>query len=182
LRKPWRDTRAQLHVEEPDAHGSDENRVLALGGSTAPFARPLQQLRERDPSTSSRVLVIESDPGYGDLISDALSRAGYSPTLVRSPREAVERMKVSQQDVALIDLADQAKEGVTLALELRRSRADVGLVFMSQSRLGVIESVALYEAGADELIEKPFDPTIFLMQIRAVVRRLSWAEATASTV
>jgi len=153
---------------------------LPRGRVTATEAQPVLQTLQKELPTPTRILVIDSDPGYGDPICDALRRAGHLPTLTRSPREAVERMKVEQHDVALIDTAARAQDGIALAVELRGIRADMGLVFMSPSRLGVMESVALYEAGADELIEKPFHPTVFLMRMQAVVRRLSWAGSTRS--
>ncbi len=76
-----------------------------------------------------RVLVIEPDPAYGELIVDSLARASYLPTLALSAAEGVKRMRLAAHQLVIIDAAGHVERAIKAAQQLRQLRSDIGLIF-----------------------------------------------------
>jgi CheY-like chemotaxis protein len=68
----------------------------------------------------ARVLVVDDDPGIGQMLSRALSRHGFRVEAVTSAEEALERAAAGPLDAALVDLVMPGRDGADLAQQLRR--------------------------------------------------------------
>lgn len=127
---------------------------------------------------SHRILIIEEDHGYAELIRDILSSVGYKPTLAATAAEGLARLAQEPHQLAVLEVGEPISEGIHLARQIRRRDKDIGLTFTSQRPLGVTETASIYEAGADELVVKPFHPAVFAMRVTAVLRRVQSTRGT----
>ena len=69
---------------------------------------------------SARVLVVDDDPGIGQMLTRSLTRHGFQVEAVTSAEEALARAEATSWDAALVDLVMPGRDGADLAEELRR--------------------------------------------------------------
>ncbi len=67
-----------------------------------------------------RILVVDDDPGIGQMLTKALARHGFVVDAATSADEALERCETSSYDAALVDLVMPGRDGKDLADTLRR--------------------------------------------------------------
>jgi DNA-binding response OmpR family regulator len=124
------------------------------------------------PVGEGRILVIDSDAEYAEMMCTALRRDASEVAVANSVRTAVGHLRGSAPGVVIIDYG---LEGSPTPLEfadaLRRVQPEIGLVFTSEARLSVVDVLACFRAGGDEYIEKPFHPIEFAARVSAVARR-----------
>lgn len=69
---------------------------------------------------TSRILVVDDDPGIGTMLTRALSRHGYEVEATTSADEALEMVESASYDAAVVDLVMPERDGADLAGTLRR--------------------------------------------------------------
>ena len=67
-----------------------------------------------------RILVVDDDPGIGQMLSRALARHGYQVDAATSADEALEKSETATYHAALVDLVMPGRDGKDLADTLRR--------------------------------------------------------------
>ncbi len=67
-----------------------------------------------------RILVVDDDPGVGQMLTRALARHGFQVDAVTSAEEALQRTENGSYDAALVDLVMPGRDGADLANSLRR--------------------------------------------------------------
>jgi CheY-like chemotaxis protein len=67
-----------------------------------------------------RILVVDDDPGVGQMLTKALARHGFLVDAATSADEALEKSEMSSYDAALVDLVMPGRDGKDLADTLRR--------------------------------------------------------------
>ncbi len=129
-------------------------------------------LRHRNDH-GTRVLVIDPDREYGELISATLVREQYDVRVSTSIASALGQLRERSSQAVILDHAVEGRpSALDFANALRRVEPDMGLIFTSPSRLPVAEIVRCFEAGADEYVEKPFHPAELAARLGAVTRRI----------
>ena len=68
----------------------------------------------------SRILVVDDDPGIGQMLTRALARHGFEVDATTSADEAIEKAESGSYDAALVDLVMPEHNGADLADALRR--------------------------------------------------------------
>jgi CheY-like chemotaxis protein len=69
---------------------------------------------------SPHILVVDDDPGIGQMLTKALARHGFKVDATTSADEALERAESTSYDAALVDLVMPGRNGADLAETLRR--------------------------------------------------------------
>ena len=69
---------------------------------------------------TARILVVDDDPGIGQMLTRALGRHGYEVNATTSADEALEMVESASYDAALVDLVMPERDGADLAGTLRR--------------------------------------------------------------
>lgn len=115
----------------------------------------------------SRILVVEDDSGYRQLLSEELEEVGY--LLVGADDAAAARQILATQSVALV-LSDLRLPGEDGHAVLQATRAVTPMPgFIMLTGFGTIsEAVAALKAGADDFLTKPVD----LEHLRLAVARV----------
>ena len=126
--------------------------------------------RAQRPSVNRpRILVVDDDPQTLRYVRDALSRAGYSPTVTADPREVPRLMEEEEPELMLLDLILPGTDGIVLMKSIREM-ADVPVIFISA--YGQDQAIArAFEMGAADYVVKPFSPTELVARIQAALRR-----------
>ncbi len=140
--------------------------------------RPLSESHARSFTTqldgSPQVLVLDYDREYAEIIGDTLSRDRRSVRVAPSGKVALEWLRQSDHQLLIVDY-DPTDEPSAFELIriVRHLQPEIGVIVTSQRRLSVADTVACFDAGADEFIEKPFHPAEFAARARAILRRVN---------
>lgn len=135
-----------------------------------------------------KILIIEDDRVLSEELSRLLGSAGYDAARITEFRDVTAQMHKADADLILLDINLPGIGGETLLQEFRRKSNTP--VIMLTSRTGEIDEVLSMSCGADDYITKPYNPTILLLRISAVLKRIGsagntmqqYGEITVSTV
>ena len=114
-------------------------------------------------------MIIEDETTLRDELSVLLKNAGYEPIAVTDYSNVSEQMKSANSDLILLDINLPNVNGETLLQDFRKSNDTP--VIMLTSRTTEIDEVLSMSYGADDYITKPYNPTILLLRISAVLKR-----------
>ena len=116
-----------------------------------------------------RIMIIEDETILRDELSVLLKNAGYEPIAVTDYSNVSEQMKSANSDLILLDINLPNVNGETLLQDFRKS-SDTPVIMLT-SRTTEIDEVLSMSYGADDYITKPYNPTILLLRISAVLKR-----------
>ena len=114
-------------------------------------------------------MIIEDETALREELSVLLKNAGYKPIAVTDYSNVSEQMKSANSDLILLDINLPNVNGETLLQDFRKS-SDTPVIMLT-SRTTEIDEVLSMSYGADDYITKPYNPTILLLRISAVLKR-----------
>ncbi len=119
-----------------------------------------------------RILLAEDDNNLGVLLRDYLNAKNYKTTLCVNGVIALEAFKSDSFSLCIIDIMMPEMDGLTLAKEIRLSKEEVPIIFLTakNQKEDIIEG---FKTGADDYITKPFSMEELLYRIEAIIRRTS---------
>jgi DNA-binding response OmpR family regulator len=112
------------------------------------------------------ILIIQDSPSVNAMLRFRLERAGFAIDTAETGEEGIERTKISQYHLILLDYNLPGINGsqVCQVLKKREDTKDIPILFISakdEDKLSQITS----EAGADGYIGLPFEGKKFLEKI-----------------
>ena len=116
-----------------------------------------------------KILIIEDEIALREEVSVLLANAGYETAQVTEFTNVGEQMKKAAADLILLDINLPGISGQTLLQEFRKV-SDTPVIMLT-SRAGEIDEVLSMSYGADDYVTKPYNPTILLLRISAVLKR-----------
>ena len=123
----------------------------------------------------SAVLVVEDEKHLADGLRFNLEAEGYTVNTVNDGEAALSLLVNEQQryDALVLDVMLPGKDGFTVASELRAADHFVPILMLTAR--GRPEDVLRgFEAGADDYLAKPFELTVLLARLNALLRRREW--------
>lgn len=121
-----------------------------------------------------RVLIADDDEICLELLRSTLVKAGYQVETATDGRQALEILRTGSYRLVISDWEMPGINGIELCRRIR-TRHSGGYVYiiLVTTREGVSNAVEGLNAGADDFISKPFDPTELCVRVRAGERILS---------
>ena len=123
----------------------------------------------------SAVLVVEDEQHLADGLRFNLEAEGYTVNTVGDGESALALLVDEKQryDVLVLDVMLPGKNGFAVASELRAADQFVPILMLTAR--GRPEDVLRgFEAGADDYLAKPFDLSVLLVRLKALLRRREW--------
>ena len=116
-----------------------------------------------------RILLVEDDAALADAITQVLTAWGHEVQKVRDFRHVTEEFAEWKPQIVLMDLMLPFFNGHHWTQELRRITS-VPIVYLSSAsdNLNIVMAMNL---GADDFISKPFDGSVLMAKIQALLRR-----------
>ena len=123
-----------------------------------------------------KVLLAEDDRDLGMILKAFLDANGFPTTFCTNGKEALEALNVSSYDFCLFDVTMPVMDGFELARQVKSSRPDMPLVFLTarNDQEDVLEGFSI---GADDYITKPFSMDELLARVKAISRRCAHTAA-----
>lgn len=123
----------------------------------------------------SSVLVVEDEQHLADGLRFNLEAEGYTVDTVSNGEAALSLLLEREQpfDAVVLDVMLPGKDGFTVASELRASGQFVP-VLMLTARGRPDDVLRGFESGADDYLPKPFELSVFMARLNALLRRREW--------
>lgn len=119
---------------------------------------------------ASRILLFDSDAAAGEAIRTSLSARGYSVTLTGDADEAF--AQAPEHQLAIIDIGSGPLSAVDVCREIRATPALASVPVMCVSASDDVEERILFlEAGADDVMARPFDARELEARVEALLLR-----------
>src|SRR5450759_3779612 len=119
---------------------------------------------------SSTILVLETSAEAAATIEGPLTRIGYQVTTTADPDDAVRR--AADYALVIVDVSSGPASGVDVCREIRGTAALSAIPVLCMSQTDDVEERVRYlEAGADDVVAKPFDPRELEARVEALLSR-----------
>ena len=119
--------------------------------------------------TKMKILIIEDDESVKKELKELLNNAGYEALILEDYDNMLENILKIQPNLILLDINIPSMNGEVLLKNLRKV-SNIPVIMVT-SRVGEIDEVLSMSYGADDYITKPYNPTILLLRIGAVLKR-----------
>lgn len=116
------------------------------------------------------ILLVDDEAAITDNLAPFLNRAGFQVSTAANGAEALELIATSEVDLIVSDVLMPKMDGRELLRTLRRDDNWIPVILLTQVGEAFERAMAL-EEGADDYINKPFEPHELVARIRAVLRR-----------
>jgi DNA-binding response OmpR family regulator len=133
----------------------------------------------RFPTVATRILLADDDDAITSELAPLLRRAGFEVSIAEDGDAALRLAGQIRPDCIVLDVLMPACDGREVCRRLRASGDSTPVVMLTQVGASGERAMAL-EEGADDYLNKPFDPSELIARIRAVVRRTSNRAHTGS--
>lgn len=120
---------------------------------------------------NKKILIVEDDSSMQEELKDLLENAFYDALILNDFLHAKEYILKTNPDLVLLDVNIPYLNGELLLKELRKE-SSVPVIILT-SRASEIDEVLSISYGADDFITKPYNPTILLLRIQNVFKRVN---------
>lgn len=123
-----------------------------------------------------KILIVEDDFSISKELKELLDNSGYETSILENFQDAKNEILKLMPDLILLDINIPYTNGENLLKELRKE-TDIPVIMVT-SRNNETDEVLSMSYGADDYITKPYNPTILLLRIGAILRRTEQAGDT----
>ena len=116
-----------------------------------------------------KIMIVEDDKTIADELFYLLNNADYESVILKDFKNAKEEILNSNSDLVLLDINIPYLNGELLLREIRKESHIP--VIMVTSKSNESDEVISYSYGADDYVNKPYNPTILLLKINALLKR-----------
>lgn len=120
---------------------------------------------------SRNVLIIEDNPGIGDLVRMHVTDLGMTPVLCDRGDTGLARFREGDIDLVILDLMLPGLDGLSVCREIRSGSGYVP-VLMLTAKSSELDRVLGLEMGADDYLTKPFSVAELSARVKALFRRV----------
>ncbi len=119
-----------------------------------------------------KALVVDDEHDVVELVAYTLVKGGFEVTTAGNGWEALEKVRLYQPDVIVLDLMMPELDGFEVCRALRRELATAEIpVLLLTAHRGEIVRLAGLEAGAWDYFTKPFVPRELLARVNDLMRK-----------
>ena len=154
----------QLVSLVPDNHVTDE-----INGAW---------MKEQQENSGVKVLVVEDSRTQAEYLQHILEHEGYRVILAFDGNQALEQIKTDRPAIVLTDIIMPEMDGYALcsAIKQNEDMADIPVILVTQL-FDPPDLIKGLEAGANDIIIKPFKPEHVLSRVTSTLQSLAYKNA-----
>ncbi|WP_174615490.1 response regulator transcription factor [Virgibacillus ihumii] len=116
-----------------------------------------------------KILIIEDEMHIAELERDYLEVNGYSSDIANTGEEGWKLAKENNYDLIILDLMLPGVDGFDICRQLR-DRFDIPILMVT-ARKEDIDKIRGFDRGADDYVQKPFNPSELVARVKAHLSR-----------
>jgi DNA-binding response OmpR family regulator len=124
------------------------------------------------------VLLVEDDTVIRRAVELVLERYGYTVTSAEDGLAGLDAFRAGEHDLLLLDVMLPGLDGIGLCRRVRET--SLVPILMMSARGDSIDVVGGLEAGADDYVVKPVEPSVLVARIRALLRRAAFTRVESA--
>ncbi len=117
-----------------------------------------------------KILIVEDDTSISSELKDLLDNSGYNGIILKDFENTFEEIKKESPDLVLLDINIPKLNGEMLLQKIRKE-SNVPVIMVTSKNTEADEVLSM-SYGADDYITKPYNPTILLLRINAIFKRM----------
>ncbi len=125
-----------------------------------------------------KIFIVEDDKSICMELVEILENEGYAASYLTDFEHSKKKILAAGADLILMDINIPGINGRNLLKEIRKE-SDIPVIMVT-SRTSEMDEVLSMSYGADDYITKPYNPTILLLRIAAVLKRMEGSQNAAS--
>jgi pilus assembly protein CpaE len=130
---------------------------------------------------ASTILVIDADPAAKETISTVLSGVGYTVTTEKDATAAL--ALIGDHQLVIVDVVTGDKSGPDVCREIRATPSLVAIPVLCVSQTDDVEErIRFLEAGADDVMARPFDARELEARVEALLLRFQRSKDLSAVV
>ncbi len=119
---------------------------------------------------STHILLVDDEQAITDNLAPFLKRAGFTVSVAGDGEAALDQAAAERPDLLVLDVLMPKIDGREVLRRLRAHGNWTPIILLTQVGEASERAMAL-EEGADDYLNKPFDPHELVARIKAVLRR-----------
>ena len=124
-------------------------------------------------STAKKILIADDEDDILEILRFNLEHEGYTVETAKNGNIALDKAKVFQPHLIILDVMMPGKNGIEVCKQLRsNSTFDQSLIVFLSAMNDDLSEVAGLESGADDYLKKPIKPKVLLSKVDALFRRI----------
>lgn len=116
------------------------------------------------------VLIVDDDPNIQELLRLYFVKDGFTVYMTLRGDTVADAVAANKPDVIILDLMLPGRDGFDVLRSLRKT-SDLPVIILT-ARGDTMDKVVGLELGADDYVEKPFEPKELIARVKAVLRRV----------
>lgn len=117
-----------------------------------------------------KILLVDDEESILETLKMFLELSGFAVTTARDGTEALAKVAQYRPDLIVLDVLMPQLNGRETLRRLRQNNDWTPVILLTHVT-GVAQRIMAIEEGADDYLNKPFDPQELAVRIRAVLRR-----------
>ena len=117
-----------------------------------------------------KILIVEDDTSISEELKNLLDNAGFNGVILKDFENSFEEIKKENPDLILLDINIPKLNGEMLLQKIRKE-SNVPIIMVTSKNTEADEVLSM-SYGADDYITKPYNPTILLLRINAIFKRM----------
>lgn len=118
-----------------------------------------------------RIMIVEDDEIMRKELCGLLKSSSYLVNYIRNFKNSMEEILNCNPDLVLLDINIPYLNGELLLKEIRKE-SNVPIIMLTSKSDEIDEALSI-TYGADDYITKPYNPTILLLRIQNIFKRMS---------
>ena len=124
-----------------------------------------------DPlETQPTLLLVDDDLSIVESLAPFLERAGFHVIVALDGAAALDKVQSHKPELVILDVLMPRLDGREVLRRIRKLNLWTPVILLTQVG-GAVERALALEEGADDYLNKPFEPHELLARVRAVLRR-----------
>ena len=117
----------------------------------------------------AHILVVDDDDGIRSLVKKYLNENNYLVTTADSAENALEKIKVIEFDLIILDIMMPGKSGLEFINENKNNLETPIILLTAKGQPN--ERIEGLEIGADDYLPKPFEPKELILRIKNILNK-----------
>lgn len=117
-----------------------------------------------------KILIVEDDTSISEELKNLLDNAGFNGVILKDFENSFEEIKKENPDLILLDINIPKLNGEMLLQKIRKE-SNVPIIMVTSKNTEADEVLSM-SYGADDYITKPYNPTILILRINAIFKRM----------
>jgi DNA-binding response OmpR family regulator len=130
-------------------------------------------------TTKTKLLIVDDEVDLLAELKPLLERSGYDVVTAIDGVQALERIEEMQPDLIILDVMMPRMDGREVLRRLREADNWTPVILLTQVGTSMERAMSLQE-GADDYLNKPYDPMELIARIQAILRRVQRGSAGLS--